>query len=233
MAEAGSLALIMGPMFSGKTTELQRRIRRFRIARKRVLTLKYSGDTRYSEEAMATHDQCEMQALPVSRLADVPQAALDGADVIGIDEGSFFPDLLAFCDAQANAGKDVIVASLDGDFQRKPFGDICSLVPVAEEVTKLTAVCTGCARPACFSRRLTAETAVEVIGGADKYIATCRACHQDPDLLEVLARRDADAVAAAGGATSAPSSPVTAPADADTKPVAVADTDVLSEVTAG
>ena len=77
MAEAGSLALIMGPMFSGKTTELQRRIRRFRIARKRVLTLKYSGDTRYSEEAMATHDQCEMQALPVSRLADVPQAALD------------------------------------------------------------------------------------------------------------------------------------------------------------
>ena len=127
----------------------------------------------------------------------------------------------------------MIVASLDGDFQRKPFGDICSLVPVAEEVTKLTAVCTGCARPACFSRRLTAETAVEVIGGADKYIATCRACHQDPDLLEVLARRDADAVAAAGGATSAPSSPVTAPADADTKPVAVADTDVLSEVTAG
>ena len=111
------------------------------------------------------------------------------------------------------------------------FGEICSLVPVAEEVTKLTAVCTGCARPACFSRRLTAETAVEVIGGADKYIATCRACHQDPDLIEVLARRDA--AAAAGGVTSAPSSPVTAPADADTKPVAVAGTDVLSEVTAG
>ena len=83
-----------------------------------------------------------------------------------------------------------------------------------------------------LSCRLTAETAVEVIGGADKYIATCRACHQDPDLLEVLARRDA-AAAAAGGATSAPSSPVTAPADADAKPVAVADTDVLSEVTAG
>ena len=100
MVESGSLALIVGPMFSGKTTELQRRIRRFQIARKRVLTIKYSGDTRYSEEAMATHDKREMAALPVSRLGDVPQASLDNADVIGIDEGSFFPDLLSFCDAQ-------------------------------------------------------------------------------------------------------------------------------------
>jgi len=97
------------------------------------------------------------------------------------------------------------VASLDGDFQRKPFGDICELVPRAEEVTKLTAVCTGCGRPACFSRRLTTETAVEVIGGADKYVATCRACHQAPDLLEVLARREAV------GRVSAPSSPVSGP----------------------
>ena len=171
-----------------------------------MLTVKYSGDTRYSEEAMATHDKREMSALPVSRLADVPQASLDSADVIGIDEGSFFPDLLEFCDAQANAGKEVIVASLDGDFQRKPFGDICELVPRAEEVTKLTAVCTGCGKPACFSRRLTTETAVEVIGGADKYIATCRACHQAPDLLDVLARREA-----ATGTASAPSSPVSGP----------------------
>jgi thymidine kinase len=176
------------------------------VRRSRVLTVKYSGDTRYSEEAMATHDQREMSALPVSRLADVPQSSLDNADVIGIDEGSFFPDLLEFCDAQANAGKEVIVASLDGDFQRKPFGDICELVPRAEEVTKLTAVCTGCGKPACFSRRLSAETAVEVIGGADKYIATCRACHQAPDLLDVLARRES-----ATGTDSAPSSPVSGP----------------------
>lgn len=153
---------------------------------------------------MATHDKREMQALPVSQLSDVPQASLDNADVIGIDEGSFFPDLLTFCDAQANAGKQVIVASLDGDFQRKPFGDICELVPRAEEVTKLTAVCTGCGKTACFSRRLTTETAVEVIGGADKYIATCRACHQAPDLLDVLARREL-------ATASAPSSPVSGP----------------------
>ena len=202
-----SISLIMGPMFSGKTTELQRRLRRFEVARRRILTIKYEADTRYSQK-MSTHDRSEMAALPVSALADVPASALEGIDVIGIDEGSFFPDIVSFCEAQANAGRDVIVASLDGDFQRKAFGDVVQLVPLAEEVTKLTAVCTGCAQPASFSRRLSAETAVEVIGGADKYIATCRKCYFDPDLLETLARREQEeeAAAAAAAAAAAPAS---------------------------
>lgn len=167
-------------------------------------------------EKMSTHDKTEMCALPVSKLADVPASALVGVDVVGIDEGSFYPDIVSFCEEQANAGRDVIVASLDGDFQRKAFGDILGLVPIAEEVTKLTAVCTGCAQPASFSRRLSAETAVEVIGGADKYIATCRRCYHDPNLLSVLAEREqeeaAEAEAArADGEASQPSSPVLAP----------------------
>ena len=208
---AGSISLIMGPMFSGKTTELQRRLRRFEVARKKSLCIKYQADTRYSEEKMSTHDKTEMSALPVSKLADVPASALVGIDVIGIDEGSFYPDIVSFCEQQANAGRDVIVASLDGDFQRNAFGDILGLVPIAEEVTKLTAVCTGCAQPAAFSRRLSAETAVEVIGGADKYIATCRRCYHDPHLLAVLAEREQEEQAAAATPASQPSSPVLAP----------------------
>jgi thymidine kinase len=102
-------------------------------------------------------------------------------DVVGIDEGQFFPDLLHFVELWANLGKIVIVAALDGTFQRKPFGNVLSLVPLAESVTKLNSVCMMCYADAPFTRRLTSETEVEVIGGADKYIAVCRACfHTTP-----------------------------------------------------
>lgn len=97
-------------------------------------------------------------------------------DVIGIDEGQFFPDIVPFCEDMANGGKVVIVAALDGTFQRKGFGSILELVPLAESVTKLTAVCMMCYADGSFSKRIGSETAVEVIGGADKYVAVCRAC---------------------------------------------------------
>src|SRR5690349_15640390 len=92
-------------------------------------------------------------------------------DVVGIDEGQFFPDTTQFCELLAQRGKIVIVAALDGTFERKPFGAVLELLPLAETVTKLSAVCMGCYRPAAFSKRLGAETEVKVIGGADKYIA--------------------------------------------------------------
>lgn len=171
----GQIQVILGPMFSGKSTELMRRVRRFQIAQYKCLVIKYAKDTRYSN-SFSTHDRNTMDALPACLLRDTAQEAL-GAAVIGIDEGQFFPDVVEFCEAMANAGKTVIVAALDGTFQRKAFGTILNLVPLAESVVKLTAVCMECFREAAYTKRLGLEKEVEVIGGADKYHSVCRQCY--------------------------------------------------------
>lgn len=171
----GRIELIVGPMFSGKSTELLRRLRRYKVARAECLLLKFAGDGRYSETEVVTHDSTGMAAQNCARLADAA-AAMDGADVVGIDEGQFFDDLLPTCERLANAGKVVIVAALDGTFQRKPFEQVVELCPLAERVDKLSAVCVHCTRPAAFSKRIVAGDAVVDIGGADKYEAVCRRC---------------------------------------------------------
>nr|XP_048307825.1 thymidine kinase, cytosolic isoform X1 [Myodes glareolus] len=199
----GQIQVILGPMFSGKSTELMRRVRRFQIAQNKCLVIKYAKDTRYSN-SFCTHDRNTMDALPACLLRDVAQEAL-GVAVIGIDEGQFFPDIVEFCEWMANAGKTVIVAALDGTFQRKAFGNILNLVPLAESVVKLTAVCMECFREAAYTKRLGMEkevsshfcpwtegglglsptlthpfpalSQVEVIGGADKYHSVCRLCY--------------------------------------------------------
>ncbi|NXS24149.1 KITH protein, partial [Mystacornis crossleyi] len=186
------------------STELMRRVRRFQLAQYQCLLVKYAKDTRYSSSGVSTHDKCvpgagghpssaglpglacpahslpahrsTMEALPAGLLQDVYQEAL-GAAVIGIDEGQFFPDIVEFCETMANAGKTVIVAALDGTFQRKAFGSILNLVPLAESVVKLNAVCMECFCEASYTKRLGAEREVEVIGGADKYHSVCRACY--------------------------------------------------------
>ncbi|NXL92635.1 KITH protein, partial [Alectura lathami] len=170
------LQVIFGPMFSGKSTELMRRVRRFQLAQYRCLLVKYAKDTRYCSAGVSTHDRNTMEALPACVLKDVHQEA-QGSAVIGIDEGQFFPDIVEFCETMANAGKTIIVAALDGTFQRKPFGSILNLVPLAESVVKLNAVCMECYREASYTKRLGAEREVEVIGGADKYHSVCRACY--------------------------------------------------------
>ncbi|KAF6097665.1 thymidine kinase 1 [Phyllostomus discolor] len=167
--------VILGPMFSGKSTELMRRVQRFQIAQYKCLVIKYAKDTRYSN-LFSTHDRNTMEALPACQLRDTTQEAL-GVDVIGIDEGQFFPDIVEFSEAMANSGKTVIVAALDGTFQRKAFGAILNLVPLAESVVKLNAVCMECFREAAYTKRLGLEKEVEVIGGADKYHAVCRLCY--------------------------------------------------------
>ncbi|NWZ30339.1 KITH protein, partial [Asarcornis scutulata] len=159
-----------------RSTELMRRVRRFQLAQYRCLLVKYAKDTRYGTAGLSTHDRNTMEALPACLLRDVYQEAL-GATVIGIDEGQFFPDIVDFCEMMANAGKTVIVAALDGTFQRKAFGSILNLVPLAESVVKLNAVCMECYREASYTKRLGAEREVEVIGGADKYHSVCRACY--------------------------------------------------------
>lgn len=153
-----------------------RRVRRFKIAQYKCLVIKYAKDTRYCTNGVSTHDRNTMEALSACCLKDVHQEAL-GSAVIGIDEGQFFPDVVEFCEAMANAGKTVIVAALDGTFQRKAFGNILQLVPLAESVVKLNAVCMECYREASYTKRLGAEKEVEVIGGAEKYHAVCRVCY--------------------------------------------------------
>jgi thymidine kinase len=185
---SGAVVLVMGPMFSGKTTELLRRLERHRMARRRVVLVKYARDQRYGGEAeAATHCGMRAEAVGAVRLAEADEAVAS-AQVVGVDEGQFFPDLVEAAERWAAQGKVVVVAALDGDFQRRPFARVAELVPRAEEVVKLRAVCLVCCGEAAFTRRLGTETQLEVIGGADKYIAVCRRCyHAD----ERLARRAA------------------------------------------
>ena len=180
LAHNGSITLILGPMFSGKSTELMRRVRRFTFARKRCLVCKYKQDQRYAgEDTLATHDRQTMVARPCEKLEDI-ESLYRGFDVIGIDEGQFFPDLNEFCERAANEGKVVIVAALDGTFERKPFGTVCELVPLAERVEKLTAVCRVTGADAAFSRRLGSATEVELIGGAEMYMPVSRSGYFTP-----------------------------------------------------
>uniref|UniRef100_A0A3Q3Q9E0 Thymidine kinase n=1 Tax=Monopterus albus TaxID=43700 RepID=A0A3Q3Q9E0_MONAL len=158
------------------STELMRRVRRFQIAQYNCLVIKYAKDTRYSDSDMVTHDKNTMEAIPAACLEHVRPLALQ-ACVIGIDEGQFFRDVVEFCEEMANLGKTIIIAALDATFQRKPFGNILSIVPLAESVVKLNAVCMQCYKEAAYTKRIGTETEVEVIGGADKYQAVCRKCY--------------------------------------------------------
>ena len=143
-----------------------------------MLIVKYSRDTRYENgEKIATHDLQTMSAISCLELSSLEPQAADYS-VIGIDEGQFFPDCVKFAETMANQGKIVMVAALDGSYQRIGFGNILELVPLAESVLKLTAVCMICFRQeASFTKRIGIEKELEVIGGADKYMAVCRRCY--------------------------------------------------------
>ncbi|CAM38921.1 putative thymidine kinase [Leishmania braziliensis MHOM/BR/75/M2904] len=182
----GRIELIIGPMFAGKTTELMRRVKREIHARHSCFVIKYSKDTRYDEHNVASHDQLMLRAqAAVSQLKEV-QDTWQRFDVLAIDEGQFFSDLVDFCNTAADAGKVVMVSALDGDYRRKPFGQICELVPYCEAVDKLTAVCMMChEQPACFTRRTVKVEQQELIGGADMYIATCRECYTKQQLPSI------------------------------------------------
>lgn len=182
----GQIQVIFGPMFSGKTTELIRRLKRYQIANHKCLIVKYAHDTRYTSNGLATHDRQTLSAVSTTELTSLKNEA-EVYSVIGIDEGQFFPDTVTFAEEMANKGKIVIVAALDGTYQRKGFGDILQLVPLAESVIKLTAVCMLCFEEASYTKRIGKETELEVIGGTDKYMAVCRKCYETevPDKQEL------------------------------------------------
>ena len=142
------------------------------------MIVKYAKDVRYSEENITTHCGMSLEAMNTIVLGDLEDKS-NYYDVVGIDEGQFFPDTVPWAEEMANRGKIVVVAALDGTFQRKPFGNILSLIPLAENVTKLNAVCMKCFGDAAFSKRIKPEDGemLEVIGGTEKYMAVCRICY--------------------------------------------------------
>jgi thymidine kinase len=180
-----SLELIMGPMFSGKTTELCRQVRRLRHTTASVLVVNHSSDVRYGAATETrTHDNLSCASFPAPTLGAVlGTAAYHAASVVFVNEAQFFDDLVDFCvTAVETDGKHVVAVGLDGDYERKPFGQILRLVPLADRVQKLTAVCHFCAdgTPAIFSRRTTAHTTQVLVGDNRTYVPVCRAHYHIP-----------------------------------------------------
>ena len=168
----GKLNLILGPMFSEKTTELDSRRRKYTIGGKKCLMVKYRGDNRYSTEEIVTHDGIKIQATVCEMLYEIDDQ-VGAYDVICIDEIQFYKDGDIFCEKWANEGKIVEACGLNGTFKRTPFHIISKIVPLAEDITYKTAICkeTGNDAPFSFLTTFQKETKEKVIGGSDLYKA--------------------------------------------------------------
>lgn len=177
----GSIELIIGPMFSGKTTELCRRMNRHYAAEETCLMIKYSEDKRYSASEVCSHDGYKMAAISCSTLKDSEDRTC-GIKVIGIDEGQFFGDLSFYAEKWAEEGKTVIIAALDGDWRRNRFETVSELDGKCESVVKLNAVCQFCHRDAPFSLARKEITLNIQIGGKETYFAVCRSCYKKHSL---------------------------------------------------
>lgn len=166
-------------MFSGKTEELIRRIKRAQFARQHVVIVKPAVDVRYSKNDVVSHDKNVIPSVPLTDINRLPEIA-KGMDVVGIDEAQFFPDALVdVAQALANNGVRVIVAGLDMDFLGKPFGPMPMLLAVAEDVTKLQAICVRCGGLAYVSHRLVPDEKQVLLGATDSYEPLCRKCYQE------------------------------------------------------
>jgi thymidine kinase len=173
----GSLEVVCGSMFSGKTEELLRRIKRARLAKQRTQLFKPRVDDRYDAVKVVTHEGVNADALPVSTAAELVASVTADVAVVGVDEVQFFDaSIVLALDELADRGKRVIVAGLDQDYRGRPFGPVPALMAIAEYVTKLHAVCAQCGSEASRSQRLVAQEAQLFVGGAAAYEARCRAC---------------------------------------------------------
>jgi thymidine kinase len=185
--EVGRIEVITGPMFSGKSEELIRRLKRAQIARLRVASFKPEIDLRYQRDAIASHSAHTIEAVAVSDVARLRAAlfpALETIDVVGIDEAQFFDDtLVGLAMDLVHAGKRVVLAGLDTTFAGEPFAPLPALMAIADEVVKLSAVCMVCGAPAIHTQRLGTSQQLVVVGATGVYEARCRACfHPEGDV---------------------------------------------------
>ena len=171
-------------MFSGKSEELIRRLRRAQIARQRVQIFKPAIDVRSPESLIISHSEMKIESLVVNTASEILMAVAAETDVVGIDEGQFFDqDLVVVANRLADQGKRVIIAGLDMDYLGRPFEPMPMLLAIAEDITKTRAICVRCGSPATYTQRLIDSRQRVVVGAAETYEARCRACF-DPRLSE-------------------------------------------------
>jgi len=181
--KVGTIEVVAGSMFSGKTEELIRRLKRAKIARQKVEIYKPAIDTRYSDTEIISHDENSIHSTPVDNSANILLLAGD-VDVIGIDEAQFFDKgLIEVVAKLANMGIRVVVAGLDMDFKGVPFGPIPGLMAVADHITKVHAICLRCGNIAQFSHRLSEKEQVVLLGEKDIYEPLCRSCYREANKL--------------------------------------------------
>ena len=176
--QRGRIEVVCGSMFSGKTEELIRRLRRAQFARQRVEIFKPAIDTRYSDEDVVSHDQKHIRSTPVDSSASILLLSSD-IDVVGIDEAQFLDrGLVDVCNELANRGVRVIIAGLDMDFRGQPFGPMPALCAIADDVTKVHAICVKCGSLAYVSHRTVADERRVLLGETQEYEPLCRQCYQ-------------------------------------------------------
>jgi len=177
----GWIEIICGSMFSGKSEELIRRLRRAQIARQRVQIFKPRMDDRFSEDHIVSHSEMKIKSQLVAQAREILDLVDGRTQVIGVDEGQFFDmDLVYVCNRLADMGKRVIVAGLDQDFRGKPFDPMPQLLSVAEYITKTLAICVRCGAPANRTQRLVESSDRLLVGAVDAYEARCRLCFEPP-----------------------------------------------------
>lgn len=181
--KVGTIEVVAGSMFSGKTEELIRRLKRAKIAKQSVEIFKPEVDVRYSETEVVSHDENSIQSTPVQNSANILLLAGE-VDVIGIDEAQFFDNgLIEVVTKLANNGIRVIIAGLDMDFKGVPFGPIPGLMAIADHITKVHAICVRCGNVAQFSHRNSEKEQVVLLGEKDIYEPLCRSCYRDANQL--------------------------------------------------
>src|SRR5690554_424335 len=174
---AGRIEVICGSMFSGKTEELLRRLRRAKIARQRVEIFKPALDTRYSQVEVVSHDRNTILSTPVEHSSNILLLSSE-VEVVGIDEAQFFDEgLIGVCQQLADQGMRVIIAGLDMDFKRVPFGPIPGLCAIADDVIKVHAICVECGNLASYSHRLVKNDKQVMLGETEEYQPLCRQCY--------------------------------------------------------
>ena len=175
--KAGSIEVICGSMFSGKTEELIRRLKRSQFAKQKVEIYKPCIDVRYSDDKVVSHDSTSIPSVPIDSPVKMLEIS-DNVEVVGIDEAQFFDaSIVEVVQTLANKGIRVIIAGLDTDFLGKPFGPMPALMAVAEDIQKVHAICVRCGSPANHSHRLIASDELVVLGEKDEYEPLCRHCY--------------------------------------------------------
>ena len=182
----GWIEVVVGPMFSGKSEELIRRLRRAEIARQRVQIFKPAIDARYTANEIVSHSGLGIPSDNITKALEILEKIQPRTEVVGIDEAQFLgEEVLEVCSKLANLGKRVIVAGLDTDYRGRPFEPMPRLLAIAEEITKLLAICMRCGNPAVHTQRLVESDELIVVGASGAYEARCRRCFEpNPSLVK-------------------------------------------------